>query len=138
MSGAGRELSFFYLSELGQLKLLTRLVRFGQILPPQEYKVLLAIFDRTYAWRKSEAVIPNDHFLHGVSGGRGELAAAPLGLSQRELERAIEGLVNVRAIRRFGTPEPITYSINLEWQPQGFRRMWEIAESDFCYRPDDN
>ena len=134
VSATGRSETFDYLSELGQLKLLSRLVRFGQVLSWQEYKVLLAIYDRTYAWRRSEAVIRDRDFLDGVPRGRTRFDAAPIGLSQVELSCALDELVQRGAIRRFGRPLPITYAINVDWQPSGFRHMWAVDEGDYRYR----
>jgi hypothetical protein len=134
MSGRGDDEPTWHLNTLGQLKLATRLIRYGQSLPPHEFKVLLYIFDRTFAWQRSIAVITNEQFQNGVPGGRGQLAALPIGLAPIDLLAAIEGLVERGAIFRDGRPLPVTYSINLEWEVAGVM-VWQISEQEFIYAP---
>jgi hypothetical protein len=95
VSELGRGLTFQYLNELGQLKLLSRLVRLGQCLSPEEYKALLFIYDRTYGWRRSEAVISDSQFLVGVVFDGG-LDAAPIGLTP--VARALQGADDVEEV----------------------------------------
>lgn len=127
--------TFYYLSERGQLKLCQRLIRLGMVLPQAQHRVLLAIYDRTFAWRKSEAVISDAHFLEGVRAGHNQRwDAAPIGLTRQELHDALDALADMGAIERSGPPRPITYSINVYWAPPGFRHMWEVNETDYLYQ----
>lgn len=123
-----------HLTSLGRLKLATRFIRYGQSLAPEEYKVLLFVFDRTISWENAFAAISESDFLNGVSSGRpGELACLPLGLSSQVIRAALLRLETIGAIRCHRHPSRTFYELNFEWTAPGLRRMWELEESDYSY-----
>lgn len=63
-------------------------------LTPDEYLVLMFIFERTYGYKKDRETIPLRHLMQGVRTSEGEIVTTRVGLSKTNLLRAIHHLEN--------------------------------------------
>lgn len=87
-------------------------------LSPNQFLVVLFIFDRTAAWGKEWEVILNRQFLKGVTGKDGKEYASGLRISAPPLIAAIRHLHEIGAIFIRPTKRFKAYSLNYEWNPE--------------------
>tara|TARA_R110002153_G_scaffold26421_5_gene82923 strand:+ start:4312 stop:5616 length:1305 start_codon:yes stop_codon:yes gene_type:complete len=84
---------------------------------PNEYTVIMFIFDRTLGWGKVTEYIPSRHFLEGLRSDTGMIYAPSVGMSERTLRNALRSLDDKGMIHRdvdFGCRSK--YGINFEWK----------------------
>lgn len=122
-----------HLTALGLFKFATRLVRHGQSLSPNAFKVLFFIFDRTASYDFAFKRISDAQFLQGAFVG-GDRETFSVGLNEAQLAVAIQELVDRRVIARTETPIGVYYEIFQDWTAEGLRPMWEIDENEDRYR----
>jgi len=106
-------------------KIITTLIRHGMCLPSSQFKVLMFVFDRTYAYNKPDDAIPYRHFLEGVTS-KGKLHSLPCGLSEPTLKKALRALVDIGILIRWkGTKWwGTSYEINTYWRHPSLPQMW--------------
>lgn len=83
---------------------------------PVEYRILLFVLERTYAFGKEREHIPEYHFLHGVEGPTGMLHA-PINIGRSKLYDSIKKLQSkgMLYIIRQGTRSAPIYVLNSGW-----------------------
>jgi hypothetical protein len=91
-------------------------------LTKSEYIVARFILDRTHRWSTKDKVkaserIPMRHFLEGVRDAEGRVWTEPCGLSERTIQRAINGLVAKSAltVSVVAGNQARVYALNLDW-----------------------
>lgn len=121
------------LTPLGRYKVLTRLLRYTQSLPPSEAKVAHFIMDRTIGFNNYYESIPYRHFLYGVVRQEdGVQITFPVGLGICTIKKAIRGLESKGLIHRYRTNEMrgTFYYLNYAWECDGIAPMWIIEPED--------
>ena len=125
-------------SELGELKIYTRIVRSSLFLLEEERVVLLFILDRTIGWHKVWNTNSSGQFVGGVKRrrkGKRVVVASGTHLTSDQVNGALMRLLEREAIEieRFG--KKVAYKINEYWCHPDLQElgMWEVNESDFDY-----
>jgi hypothetical protein len=125
-----------YLTVKGRHKALSRLCRYGQVLPASSFKVLIFIYDRTIGFGNSFESIPYKHFREGVVRRKdGVRICGGVGLGLTTIKKAIRNLIEIGVVTRYRTPtlRGTYYWLNYEWSQPGLLPMWEITEDDYDY-----
>lgn len=81
------------------------------LLTPEQFMVLLFIFDRTYGWGKTTEYIKMAHFCTGVQG-----SFNGTGMSKRAVYRALEALREAGVVQSKSDGRGVYYSINERWE----------------------
>lgn len=121
VSGDEGAKSSFDSSRAGVMQKILREWKTG--LTPQEWEIVLFVYDRTYGWDKIEEAIPWRHFLNGMKS-EGVTYAYPLFQKQTSLFHALKSL-ETKGVMRVSKEQILAshvYELNTDWSPVGWER----------------